>query len=174
MIDTLLNLFLSFLKVGTFSFGGAYSLIPIIEKEIVANHQWVTQDEFLKVLGMVEIFPGAISIKFATYTGYKIAGIPGAFIANLGNIITPAVLIIIGTYVYTRIESNPYVLKSFNAVKYAIAGMIIAIMIQYVTKNGMGYKEGIFIAVGMISVLLFKLNPVVIIIISAILGLLIL
>jgi len=64
MFDLLLKLFLSFLKVGSFSFGGAYSLIPLIERETVKNHNWLTQDEFLKVLGGVEVLPGAISIKF--------------------------------------------------------------------------------------------------------------
>jgi len=55
-----IELFISFMKVGSFSFGGAYSLIPLIEKEVVTNHQWLSNDEFLKVLGMVEVFPGAI------------------------------------------------------------------------------------------------------------------
>ncbi len=77
-METLLQLFLSFLKVGSFSFGGAYSLLPLIEREVVTNNHWLSKEEFLRVLGMVEIFPGAISIKFATYTGYKTGGILGA------------------------------------------------------------------------------------------------
>jgi len=164
MLDSLWNLFYSFLKVGSFSFGGAYSLIPLIEKEVVANHQWITNDEFLKVLGMVEIFPGAISIKFATYTGYKVAGVPGAIVANVGNLFTPSVLIIFSTYV----------VKSFTAIKYAVAGMIVVIMFQYVFKSGVGYKEIIFLSLGIILYAVFKLHPIVVIIISAILGILIL
>lgn len=97
MIETLLNLFIAFLKVGSFSFGGAYSPTTLIEKEVVANHQWLTKDEFLKVLGMVEVFPGAISIKFATYRGFKSAGILGVIVANLGNLFTPALLILFST-----------------------------------------------------------------------------
>jgi len=174
MIDSLWNLFYSFLKVGSFSFGGAYSLIPLIEKEVVANHQWITNDEFLKVLGMVEIFPGAISIKFATYTGYKVAGVPGAIVANVGNLFTPALLIVLSSYFIGYIENNAYLLKSFTAIKYAIAGMIIAIMFQYVFKNGVGYKEIIFLSVGIVMYAVFKLHPIVIIVTSAILGMLIL
>ena len=174
MLDSLWNLFFSFLKVGSFSFGGAYSLIPLIEKEVVANHQWITNDEFLKVLGMVEIIPGAISIKFATYTGYKVAGIPGAIVANIGNLFTPAILILLSTYFITYIENNVYVTKSFTAIKYAIAGMIIAIMFQYVFKNGVGYKEIVFLSMGIVMYAVFELHPIVVIIISAILGILIL
>jgi chromate transporter len=174
MIDSLWNLFYSFLKVGSFSFGGAYSLIPLIEKEVVSNHQWITNDEFLKVLGMVEIFPGAISIKFATYTGYKVAGIPGAIVANVGNLFTPVLLIIFSTYFINYIENNTYLVKSFTAIKYAIAGMIVAVMFQYVFKNGVGYKEIIFLSMGIILYAVFKLHPIAVIAISAILGILIL
>jgi chromate transporter len=174
MLDSLWNLFFSFLKVGSFSFGGAYYLIPLIEKEVVANHQWITNDEFLKVLGMVEIFPGAISIKFATYTGYKVAGVPGAIVANLGNMFTPAILIVLSTYIFNYVENNTYLVKSLTAIKYAVAGMIVVIMFQYVFKSGVGYKEIIFLSFGIIMYAVFKLHPIVVIIISAILGLLIL
>jgi len=71
----LLKLFLSFLKIGLFAIGGAYSFLPLIERETVQYHHWLDKPEFLEVLGIVKIFPGAISIKFATYTGYKVAGI---------------------------------------------------------------------------------------------------
>jgi len=174
MLDSLWNLFFSFLKVGSFSFGGAYSLIPLIEKEVVANHQWITNDEFLKVLGMVEIIPGAISIKFASYTGYKVAGVPGAIVANVGNLFTPAILILLSTYFITYVENNVYFTKSFTAIKYAVAGMIIAVMFQYVFKNGVSYKEIVFLSVGIVMYSVFNLHPILIIIISAILGILIL
>ncbi|HAH21030.1 MAG TPA: chromate transporter, partial [Candidatus Omnitrophica bacterium] len=74
----LFKLFFSFLRVGFFAIGGAYSFLPLIEKEVVQKYGWLSKEEFLEVLGMVNIFPGAISIKYATYTGYKIAGIWGA------------------------------------------------------------------------------------------------
>ena len=158
MIETLLNLFIAFLKVGSFSFGGAYSLIPIIEKEVVANHQWLTKDEFLKVLGMVEIFPGAISIKFATYTGFKSAGILGMIVANLGNLFTPAILILFSTYIYTAYEKNIFVTKAFNGIKYAVIGMIAAIMYQYAVKNGSHWQEFVLLAVGAALIIFFKLH----------------
>lgn len=173
MIENLINLFLSFLKVGSFSFGGAYSLIPLIEKEVVANHQWLTKDEFLKVLGMVEIFPGAISIKFATYTGYKSAGIIGAVVANLGNLFTPAILILLTTYFYAMYEKHELVNKAFNGIKYAVVGMIAAIMYQYAIKNGGHWQQYLLIAIGAALVILFKLHPAFVVMIAAVMGVLI-
>lgn len=170
----ILELLLSFIKVGSFSFGGAYSLIPLIEKEVVQNHNWLTPDEFLKVLGMVEVFPGAISIKFATYTGYKVAGIPGAVIANIGNFITPAVIIMVATYFYTQYEKNEIVVKVFTGIKFAIVGMIAAIMYQYAVKNFVEVKSLVFLLIGASLIIFFKLHPAFVVIIAGILAIFIL
>ena len=170
----LIELLFSFLKVGSFSFGGAYSLIPLIEKEVVQNHNWMTHDEFLKVLGMVEVFPGAISIKFATYTGFKVAGIPGAIIANIGNFITPAVIIMIAAYLYTQYEKNQFVVKIFTGIKFAIVGMIAAIMYQYAVKNFVEVKSLLFLVIGALLILIFNLHPAYVVIIAGLLAIFIL
>ncbi|MGE5680057.1 MAG: chromate transporter [Bacillota bacterium] len=170
MFNDLLQLFLSFLKVGSFSFGGAYSLIPLIEKEVVSNHSWLTQDEFLKVLGMVEIFPGAISIKYATYTGYKVAGISGVIAANIGNMFTPVLLISMATYFYSLAEKNKFVFKGFEGIKYAIIGMIIAIMAKYLFTNSGSWKALSFIAIGFILTFWLKLHPVLVVLGAALLA----
>ena len=174
MIVDLINLFLAFLKVGSFSFGGAYSLIPLIEKEVVSNHGWLKHDEFIKVLGMVEIFPGAISIKFATYTGYKSAGIVGAIVANLGNIFTPALIILFATQIYSYYQSNQFVAKAFDGVKYIIIGMISAIMYQYAVKNGNHWQEYLLLAIGAALIIFFKLHPAFVVVIGALLGIILL
>ena len=174
MIENLLKLFLAFLKVGSFSFGGAYSLVPLIEKEVVNNHQWLSPDEFLRVLAMVEIFPGAISIKFATFTGYKVAGILGAIAANFGNLFTPAVLILMSTYIYSFYEKNVLLTKAFDAIKYAVIGMIAAIMYQYAVKDGNQWQEFLLIALGAALIIFFRLHPAYVVIIAAVVGLVLL
>lgn len=174
MITNWINLFVSFFKVGALSFGGAYSLIPIIENEVVKNHHWLTGDEFLKILGMVEIFPGAISIKYATYTGYKIAGIPGVIIANLGNMVFPAVIIIIVSYFYNVYTKYPGFNKAFEGIKYIIIGMVVAIMFQYSTKNPVEFKSMTLIVLGFLLVYFFKLHPAIVVVIGGVLALMIL
>ena len=169
-----IELFISFFKVGSFSFGGAFSLIPLIEKEVVQNHNWLSRDDFLKVLGMSEVFPGAISIKFATYTGYKVAGIPGAIVANIGNFIMPATIIMIAAYFYTQYEKNVTVVKAFNGIKYAMIGMIFAIMYQYAVVNFAEAKSIIFMVLGASMVLIFNLHPAYVVIISGVLAIFVL
>jgi chromate transporter len=174
MLTTLFNLFFSFLKVGLFSFGGAYSLIPLIETEVVENNKWLSPDEFIKILGMVEVIPGAISIKFATYTGYKAGGIAGAVAANLGNLLMPFVMILAAAYFYQKFEKNVYFIKAFNGIKFAVIGMIIAIMFQYLIKNYIDYRNIIFLLFGMSLIILFKLHPAAVVAAAGILALLIL
>ena len=174
MIENLVNLFVSFFKVGSLSFGGAYSLIPVIETEVVKNHHWLTGDEFLKILGMVEVFPGAISIKYATYTGYKVAGIPGVLVANLGNMIMPALIIVIASYLYAKFSKYANFNKAFEGIKFAIIGMIMAIMFQYTMKGSVEIKSFLFIAVGFAMIFFFKLNPAFVVLAGAVLALIIL
>lgn len=174
MLNSLLNLFISFLKVGAFSFGGAYSLIPLIERETVMNHHWLTNEEFLKVLGMVDVFPGAISIKFATYIGYKTAGVPGAIAANLGNMIVPGILMIVAFMFYSHFEKNEYVVKAFKGIKYVVIGMVIAIMSTYLFKGDFQWQNIAFLALGIILILVFKLHPAYVVIVGSILAIIIL
>lgn len=170
-MGVLFKLFLSFLKVGSFSFGGAYSLLPLIENEVVAHHGWLTKEEFIKVLGMVEIFPGAISIKYASYTGYKIAGIPGIIAANFGNMFVPVALITAAFSFYNKFEHNIYVKKVFEGIKFIIIGMIIAIMFKYFSELSTSWKSIVMVLLGIGLTVLFKLNPAIIVIIGGIISL---
>src|SRR3989338_7514087 len=115
----LVNLFLAFFRVGLLAIGGAYSFLPLIEKEVVERYHWLTKEEFLDISGIVQIFPGAISIKYATYTGYKMAGFLGAIIANLGNILAPVILIAFASALYLRYKQVPRIKFAFEAIRIA-------------------------------------------------------
>jgi chromate transporter len=171
MALTLLKLFISFLKIGSFSFGGAYSFLPLVEREAVANHGWLTSDEFLKVLGMVEVFPGAISIKYATYVGYKTAGILGAIAANLGNLVMPVTIMMLAAYFYSTYEKNEIVMKIFRGIKYAVIGLVAALIFQYGSKNFEEVNGIIIILLAFALVFFFNLHPAYVVIISGIVAL---
>lgn len=174
MLVTLAKLFISFLKVGSFSFGGAYSLLPLIEREAVTNNAWLTHDEFLKVLGMVEVFPGAISIKYATYVGYKAAGVLGVIAANLGNLIMPATIIMVAAYFYNSYEKNEVVMKAFRGIKYAVIGLVAALIYQYGAKNIVETKGIIIIILAFALVFFLKLHPAYVVVIAGVIALVIL
>jgi chromate transporter len=161
----LLKLFFTFFKIGLFAIGGAYSFLPLVERETVQYHHWLDKAEFLDVVGIVAVFPGAISIKFATYTGYKVAGIPGAAVANLGNLLPPVLLILLATYVYSKYRDLPAVKGAFTMVQYAVFAMIIAVAIQLVDVTRiLQLKYLIVIAMSLALFVITKVHPAFIIV----------
>lgn len=167
----LLELFVAFLKIGLFAFGGAYSFVPLIEREVVQNHQWLAKTEFMEILGIVKVFPGAISIKFATYTGYKVAGVPGALVANFANILAPVLFIMLASFFYSRYKDVPFVKGSLEMIQYAVFAMIIAVGIQLVDRVGVfQLKNLLVVLVAFALFILTKIHPAFIIMCAALYG----
>lgn len=167
----LLKIFLTFFRIGLFAIGGAYSFLPLIQKEVVEKSHWLTKEEFLEVLGVVKIFPGAISIKFATYTGYKMAGIPGAIAANVGNLLSPVVLILIATYFYSRYKEVPMIKSAFSTIQLAVFAMIIAVAFQTVNLNQFSSIKNIAIIIIAFALFIYtKIHPAFIIIGAGLIG----
>jgi chromate transporter len=167
----LLKLFLVFLRIGFFAIGGAYSFLPLMEKELVQNYQWLDKPEFLEVVGMSQMFPGAISIKFATYAGYKVAGVPGIIVANVANLLPPALCMILASLVYAKYRDIPFVKAGLEMVRYAVFAMIIAIAIHLLDRSqAIQLKYLIVIVVSFALFTLTKLHPAIIITGAALYG----
>jgi chromate transporter len=167
----LLKVFLVFLRVGLFAIGGAYSFLPLLEKEVVQNRQWLSKSEFLEVTGMAEVFPGAISVKFATYTGYKVAGVSGAIVANIANLLPPVFFMMVASLAYSRYKGVPSIRAAFEMVQYAVFAMILAAAIRLVdTSHFLQLKYLSVIAVSFVLFTLTKVHPALIIIGAALYG----
>lgn len=167
----LIKLFISFLRIGLFAIGGAYSFLPLIEKEVVQKYHWLTKEEFLDVLGVVRVFPGAISIKYATYTGYKMAGASGAIVANLGNFLAPAIFVLFALGLYAKYKDLPSVKGAFNMIQLVVFAMIIAVAFQLININQLMQLRSLLIII--ISFILFtytRIHPALIIIGAGIWG----
>jgi chromate transporter len=165
------DLFLVFLRTGLLAIGGAYSFIPLLQKELVEGYGWLTKEEFLEVLGMVKIFPGAISIKFATYTGYKMAGVWGAVVANFANLLAPAVLISFATYLYSHFKSSPQVKGGLETVQLVVFAMIIAVAFQTVNVVELTkWRSLLIIVVTFVLFFYTKVHPGFIIVGAGVLG----
>ena len=166
-----LRLFLTFFKIGFFAVGGAYSFIPLMEAEVVTKNAWLTRSEFLDILGVTSIFPGAISIKFSTYVGYKIAGIPGVICANIGNFLPPAVIIIAVSVFYNKYRESASVKSAFSLIRIAVFAMIIASAFRLAGFKNLMSASTSFIAIMFLAVFLTgKIHPAFIIIGAGLLG----
>lgn len=166
-----INLFLAFLRVGLFAIGGAYSFLPLIEKEVVQRYHWLAKEEFLDVQGITQVFPGAISIKYATYTGYKVGGFLGALAANLGNILAPVLLMIFASALYAKYKNVPAFKGALEAIRFCVFAMIIAVAFQVIDMRNLMHFRGILIVVISFAAFSFtKIHPAIIIIAAGVLG----
>lgn len=165
------QLFFVFLKIGLFAVGGAYSFIPLLEKDIVEKYHWLTTPEFLDVLGMVNFFPGAISIKYSTYVGYKMGGMPGAIAANIGNLLGPFLMVLCVASFYNKYRNVPAVKEAFKFIQVAVFALIISAAFKLVDISQlMNLRSGIIIVICFSLFLYSKVNPAAIIISAGIIG----
>lgn len=167
----LVKLYLAFLKIGTFSFGGGYAMLPFIQKEIVEKNNWISSTEFTDIICISQMTPGPVAINSATFVGYKISGVIGSIVATLGVITTSFILVLIINRILDKF-------KEFKMVQAALLGMkpaLIALIIYAFWDLAIdAYKDwkSIFITV-IIAVVLWskKVHPILVIVIAAILGL---
>jgi chromate transporter len=167
----LLKIFIVFFKVGLFSIGGAFSFLPVIEKEVVRNSGWLSRTEFLDITGMTQFLPGAISVKFATYTGYKMAGLPGIIAANLGIMLPPALFMFAAILFYMNFRGNPALSGAFKMIRIAVFSMIIAAAFQLIGFRTLAdIKTIIAAAVFLFLFVKFRMHPAFILLGAGIIG----
>ncbi len=120
------ELFWSFFKIGTFTIGGGYAMIPLMEKELVDRRKWLSQEEFLDILALSQALPGVFAVNMATSVGSQLKGIPGAVSAIVGNILMP-VLIILGFATSFRfLQDNALYEAIFKGIRPAVVALIAA------------------------------------------------
>ena len=132
------ELFLSFLKIGAFTFGGGYAMLSLIEHECVENRKWLAEDEMLELTVIAESTPGPIAINAATYTGSKIAGFKGAAAATAGMVLPSFLIILLLSALLSGLMDIPVVANAFRGIRVAVALLIITAalkMIRSLMKN---------------------------------------
>ncbi|WP_296971760.1 chromate transporter [Tepidanaerobacter sp. EBM-38] len=186
-----LQLFLSFMKIGLFSFGGGYAMIPLIQKEI-ESHGWLSASQFVDIIAIAEMTPGPIAVNSATFVGYKAAGIVGGLIATIGVATPSLVLILIVSRYFFKFQDHPVNKMIFYGIRPVIVGLIFSaavfvaqtaflkestvLNLSYMLENFLyiiNFKGVLIFAISLICLVKFKINPILMIVISGILGLLI-
>lgn len=128
------QLFISFLKIGAFTFGGGYAMIPLIEREVIDRKGWVERDSFLSLLALAQSAPGPIALNTAVFVGYKIKGFGGAVAAVAGVVIPSFTAILIIATLFADIRYNTYVDAAFKAMRPAVVALIAAPIIGFVRQ----------------------------------------
>jgi len=164
-----LKLFLIYLKIGAFTFGVGFAMIPLIEREIVETNVWMEPEEFRDSLAVCQSVPGAIAVNNAVFIGYRINGVLGAIAAAFGVVIPSFLIIMTIASVFTQIKNIKMIDPIFNGIRAAVVALILTAGLKLFTK---GIFNIFIIVLTFIGIAYFELNPIIVIIMSVAFGIL--
>lgn len=167
----LLHLFLMFFKIGLFTFGGGYAMLPLLQAEIVKKRRWATDEELLDLYSIGQCTPGIISVNVATFMGYRQAGIAGACAVTLGMVMPSLIIITLLAAVLDRYMHNRYVSYAFAGIRICVVALILDIIYDLWKKGITDYKGAGIFAGALLLLLGFNLSAVWIVILAGIAGL---
>ena len=177
----LLELLFTFMKIGAFTFGGGYAMLPLIEAEVI-SHGWLSEEALVNFIAVSESTPGPFAINISTYVGMETAGIPGALVATLGVVLPSFVIILIVARIYEAFRKNKIVSGCMSGLKPAVVGLIGAAMLSVGSTVFFGgsfrlsafSSPALWVSLGIFGLMTFlsfkKLHPIAVIGLSALLG----
>ena len=165
------QLFFSFFKVGLFTFGGGYAMIPLLQAELVEKRKWISESDLMDYFSIGQCTPGIIAVNVATFCGYKMKAKTGAVIATFGIIVPSMILIILIASVLHNFLDNPYVIHAFAGVRIVVVVLIAETLISF-WKKGIRDKTGIAVFLVSTGLLIgLGVSPAVIVLLAVAFGL---
>jgi chromate transporter len=161
---------LVFLKIGTLSFGGVYSMLAFFERELVERRKWLTHEEFIESIAIGQMTPGPPIVNTGICIGYRLRGIKGALAATVGQSFTGSVLAILLAIFYIKNRDNVLLNSAMKGVGAAVIGLLLSIILKMAKSTIRDYKTALFALAAFFALILFKLNPIGLILASGALG----
>lgn len=169
-MKALLQVFLSFMKIGAFTFGGGYAMIPLIQKEAAEKQGWITEQDILEIVAIAESTPGPIAINAATFVGYRVGGILGAICATLG-VVLPSFGVILGiSFVMRQFRELKAVQYAFFGIRAGVLALIVKALISMYRQSPKGWPAYVIMGFAFLAAAFLKMNVMLIIIASGVFG----
>ena len=165
------QLFLTFFKIGAFTFGGGYAMIPLISKEVVETHKWITDDDILEIVAIAESTPGPIAINSATFVGFRVAGFWGAFAATFGVVLPSFVIITVLSFVLRQFQSLKPVKYAFYGIRAGVLALLLKALYTMFKKCPKHLVSCIVMAGAFVAAAFLPVNVIYIVIACALFGL---
>jgi len=153
-------LFLTFFKIGAFTIGGGYAMLPLIEEAIVRKKRWMESDQFLDMIAISQSAPGVIAINSAVSVGYRIAGFPGALVATFGAALPSFLIIILIAVFFSNFRENPYIEAFFRGVGPAVTVLLVLAAVNMGKKAVFDRAGILMIGVGLAAIIGFGVHPI--------------
>ena len=169
-IKKLLNMFWTFFKIGSFTFGGGYAMIPLIQTEVVTKKEWISKEDFLDIVVISQTFPGALVVNSSLFIGYRIGGLLGAIIGVLGVILPSFFIILCIAVFFIKFRDYYYVNLVFEGISAAVPMLILIAVVSLSESLKKNYVNFIIILISIASILFLHIHPVIVILLSGLYG----
>ncbi len=166
------QLFFTFFKIGAFTFGGGYAMLPLIQVEVIDTHGWLTLNEFLEIIAIAEMTPGPVAINTATFVGYRTAGIFGSVLATLGVVLPSFLIILLIARLFTGLTNSPWMKGVFTGVKPGVIGLIGLALWRLGSVTITDYKTVLLFLGSLFLLIKGRLHPIPVLILAGLYGLL--
>ena len=170
VLNIYLDMFLTFAKVSVMTFGGGYAMLPILQREVVENKKWATDEEITDYYAVGQCTPGIIAINTATFVGYKYKGIPGGILASLGYILPSWVIIIIIAALLQNFADIPIVQNAFAGIRVCVCVLILNSVVKLFKKSVVDKRTLIIYIIVALLGIFTDLSPVIFVILAALAG----
>ena len=170
-MKTLIDLFFTFCRIGGLTFGGGYAMLPIIQKEIVEEKKWATEEEVLDYYAVGQCTPGIIAVNTATFIGYKVHGIIGAIVATLGVVFPSLIIITIIAALLKNFANYSIVQHAFSGIRVVVIALIVSAILKLAKTSIKNSTTLIIDIIEFILVAFVNLSPIYIVIAAACIGL---
>ena len=164
------ELFWTFFKIGAFTIGGGYAMIPLMEQEIVDKRKWLNKEEFMDTMSLAQSMPGVFAVNMATNVGFRTRGFVGAFTAIMGNVLMPIILILVLAIFFREFSDNPIVESIFKGIRPAVVALIAAPVFNMAKTAKISWSNFWIPVLATLLIWLLGVSPVIIILVAGLGG----
>lgn len=163
-----LEIFSCFAKIGAFTIGGGYAMIPIIQKEVVDNKRWINEEDFLDVLAISQSAPGILAVNISIFLGYKLRGVKGSVVATLGSALPSFLIILLIAMFFAGYQDNPTVISIFKGIRPVVVSLIAVPMINMAKKAKLNIYTGALAITTALLIIFVKVSPLYILLVTGV------
>ena len=165
-----IEIYLAFVKIGTFTFGGGLAMMPIMQRELIEKRGWITEEEIIDYFAIGQSTPGIIAVNVATFVGYKRLGVLGGIIGTLG-VVTPSwVIIMLLAGAISSVDKYPLAQKALKGINVAVAALLTSVIVKFTKKTIKNIWNAVFMLLAFALIYFLKVQSVWIIIASLVIG----
>ena len=170
MPQSLWSIYMQFFKMGVFTFGGGYAMLPILQHEVVEKKHWITQEELLNFYSIGQCTPGMIAVNASSFIGYKLRKLPGLISATLGVISPSIIIILLIAMLLRQYMDNQYVLWAFAGIRISVIALIINTVWDLAQKSLRNYRSIIIFSLAAILLWFCRLSAITIVLLTVIIS----